>query len=267
MNSDTPSTKNAVPEKSSFHIRLPDAAEMNLDQDEEFCLLEIDGAERKIRFHDYDEVYSQPGLYEYLIYELLECRSPQVVCRLLGDQVHTSGQAPEKLRVLDLGAGNGIVGEELRKLGAQLVVGVDIIPEAASSAERDRPGVYDDYLVADIADPGAAERKRLVDHQFNALTCVGALGFGDLPPEAFGVAFNYVADGGWVAFTIKERFLTDADSSGFGRLINRCADEGILEVHTSERYQHRLNVNKEPIHYTAIIATKQRNIPVEFFDA
>jgi hypothetical protein len=30
------------------------------------------------------------------------------------------------------------------------VVGVDIIPEAQEAADRDRPGVYEDYYVVDL---------------------------------------------------------------------------------------------------------------------
>ena len=41
-----------------------------------------------------------------------------------------------QLRVLDVGAGNGMVGEELDRMGAKHIVGVDIIPEAAEAAQR-----------------------------------------------------------------------------------------------------------------------------------
>jgi 2-polyprenyl-3-methyl-5-hydroxy-6-metoxy-1,4-benzoquinol methylase len=261
-------TKRPAPEKpladsASFHIRMPDQ-DSKYDQDEEFCILEVGGEERTLRFHNYDEIYALPGLYERLFYDLLECNSPKVVCDLLGAELDKAGQSPARLRVLDLGAGNGIVGEELRKLGAQHVVGADIIPEAAASATRDRPDVYADYRVVDITDLSPQEHDVLVAHRFNALTCVAALGFGDIPPAAFSSAFNLVADGGWIAFTLKERFLSESDGSGFGRLIKRCADEGVLEVRASERYRHRLSMAGEPLYYTAMIATKHRDIPDEF---
>lgn len=263
MSSD--STRQPAPEKpladsASFHIRMPDE-ESKFDQDEEFCILEIAGEERKLRFHDYHEIYAMPGLYERLFYDLLECSSPKVVCDLLGAELEKAGEAPAGLRALDLGAGNGIVGEELRKLGAGHVVGVDIIPEAGRAAARDRPGTYADYRVVDIADLSRADRDALLGHRFNALTCVAALGFGDIPPAVFSAAFNLVADGGWIAFTLKERFLSESDVSGFGRLIKRCVDEGVLEVRSSERYRHRLSIAGEPLYYTAMIATKHGDIP------
>ena len=58
--------------------------------------------------------------------------------------------------MLDLGAGNGMVGEALREHGFEEITGVDITPEAGEAAERDRPGVYADYHVCDLLDPPAA---------------------------------------------------------------------------------------------------------------
>ena len=46
-----------------------------LSQDEEWCEITIDGVAHRIRFHDYHELYSVPGLYEQLFCERLECWS------------------------------------------------------------------------------------------------------------------------------------------------------------------------------------------------
>ena len=50
------------------------------------------------------------------------------------------------------------------------------------------------------------------------LICVAALGFGDIPPEAFMAAFEQVTEGGWVAFCIKDEFISEEDRSGFSKL-------------------------------------------------
>ena len=61
--------------------------------------------------------------------------------------------------MLDIGAGNGMVGEQLVDMGAEQVGGVDIIEEAAQALERDRPGIYKDYDVADLTNlPPMVER-------------------------------------------------------------------------------------------------------------
>jgi predicted TPR repeat methyltransferase len=197
----------------------------------------------------------------------LECCSPQVVVDLLHEVVAADGQHPGDLKVLDFAAGNGMVAEELQSMGVRSAVGVDILPEAAMAAERDRPGVYEDYVVCDLTADGADDHPVLRDFGANLLTTVAALGFGDIPPRAFATAYGYIAQDGWVAMTIKDDFLTVADDSGFSRLITRMHAEGLLEVEVDHRYQHRLAVSGEPLHYHAYVARKRGGIPAEWLDA
>jgi predicted TPR repeat methyltransferase len=247
----------AEPETTEqFVLRLPDAAKAGADQDEEWCEVVWRGRRRHIRFHDYEAVYSIPGLYEELIYSRLRCESPRVIARMLAAELDRRGQHPRELRVLDLGAGNGIVGRELAGLGVNHLVGVDILEAAATAAERDHPGLYDDYLVGDLGDPGDTAAERLGAHSLNALTCVAALGFGDIPPTVFAEALTRVDAPGLVAFTIKDRFLEESDPSGFEKLVRRLVESGELVVLASERYRHRLSWAGEPLHYVAMLAEK-----------
>jgi predicted TPR repeat methyltransferase len=246
-----------------FDIRFP-ARERVISQDEEWCEVGFNGAARRIRFHDYADIYAIPGLYEQLFYDELECRSPKTVTTLLGEELSREGAAADQLTILDVGAGNGMVGEELTHLGAGSVVGVDIIEEAALAAERDRPEVYDDYFVVDLTAIPGNVRPKLEARRFNCLTSVAALGFGDIPPLAFAEAYNLIADGGWVAFTIKEDFLSERDGTGFSRLIRRMLGEDTLELRGERRYRHRLSVTREPLHYVAMVARKQRSVPVDW---
>lgn len=236
-------------------LRMP-GGEETLAQDEEWCEVVVGGELRRIRFHDYAELYEVPGLYERLFYDELGCCSPQTVVGLLADDLRRSGEDPADLEVLDIGAGNGMVGEELAGLGAGSIVGVDIVEEAARAVERDRPGVYDDYVVTDLTDMGPAERATLGRHRFTCLTSVAALGFGDIPPEAFAAAYELIEPEGRVAFTIKEDFLADEDPSGFASLIRQMLDEGILALRARRRYRHRLSCQGRPLHYVAMLAHK-----------
>jgi predicted TPR repeat methyltransferase len=236
-----------------FDIRFPDSNE-TADQDEEFCEVVLDGEVRRIRFHDYDEIFDVPGLYEQLFSDELRCTSPEVVVDLLAESVPLEG-----LRVLDLGAGNGMVGERLAKLGVGELVGVDIIPEAATATDRDRPGVYDDYVVGDMTDLPRDDHRRLEDRNFTCLTSVAALGFGDVPPEAFTAAYELVQDEGFVAFCIKEDFLgaDESEASGFARLMRGLIEQGELEVIGEQRYDHRNSAVGDPLSYVALVARKQ----------
>lgn len=240
-------------------LALPHRSEA-YSQDSEWCVVQVDGVWQRIRFHDYGRIYDVPSLYERLFYDVLECRSPAFVGELLRETLLDHGFEPA-LRVLDLGAGNGIMGEEMVKSGAQLVVGVDILEQAKAAAVRDRPDVYADYLAIDMFHLGQDHARHLKTYQFDCLTCVAALGFGDIPPECFRNAYNLVEDGGWVAFTIKDDFLTDRDTSGFAHMIRGAIREGRLQRHRMERYQHRRATTGEPLYYTAIIGSKVSDLP------
>jgi predicted TPR repeat methyltransferase len=237
-------------------IRLPGEIDGVVDQDQEWCEIEVDGRSRRLRFHDYAEIYAIPSAYEKIFYEELQCSSPGVVRGLLERALINTGYDASSLRVFDVGAGNGLVGAEMRALGASLVVGADIIPEAAEAAVRDRPEVYDDYLVVDLTALGEADKERLRGHEFNCLTCVAALGFGDMPPEAFLEAVRFVSPSGWLAFCIKDRFLADEDESGFAKLVRGLMEDGTLEVLERQRYVHRLDMRGRPLHYEAVVARR-----------
>lgn len=220
--------------------------------------MNVDGEVRRIRFHDYHEIYTVPGLYEQLFYDELKCDSPRTIATLLGEQLDDTSAAD--LRVLDVGAGNGMVGEELDRMGAKHIVGVDIIEEAAEAAQRDRPGIYDDYVVVDLTDVPPATHAELSEHRFNCLTTVAALGFGDIPPEAFTEAYNLVEDGGLIAFNIKEKFVEDGDRSGFEELISQSLENGTMDLQAERRYRHRLSVAGDPLYYMAMVARKRADI-------
>ncbi|MFP5021769.1 class I SAM-dependent DNA methyltransferase [Pseudonocardia phyllosphaerae] len=244
-------------ERSAFRLALPEPT-ASYEQDAEYCVVDTGSGWVEHRFHDYDRLYTIPGLYEKLFYEILQCQSPPVVCDLLAAQLRAQDVDPSSLRVLDVGAGNGIVAEELKARGVGKVVGVDIIPEAREAAERDRPGTYADYHVVDLTALGTDRAAAIASGGFDALTCVAALGFGDIPPEAFRAAFDMVADDGFVAFTLRDDFLTEGDTSGFAGLISSLLDSGELEELDSTVYRHRLATSRDPLLYRAVVARKRR---------
>ena len=249
-------------ETSIEAIQLPTKSDGRLSQDEEWCVVSVEGSLKKIRFHDYASIYEIPGLYEQLFYDRLKCSSPFRVSRLLADVIREHGQRQEDLRVLDLGAGNGMVGDELHSLGVKTLVGVDIIPEARSAAVRDRKGVYQEYFVTDMTDLSEDTARRLVSKELNCLSTVATLGFGDIPPKAFATALSLVSTPGWLAFNIKEDFLYERDESGFARLVRELRRSELIRIEAYRRYRHRLAIDGRPIYYVAMIATKQKQIPL-----
>ncbi len=248
-------------------IQFPPADVRELCQDEVYFYLLDGGSRTKIRLHDYDRIYEVPGLYEQVVYERLKCQSPATVVEVLRDSVLPSQQQFNELRVLDLGAGNGMAGEELKKHGVSRLIGVDIIPEARAATERDRPGIYDSYYVMDFAQLSDEDRDELNSWSPDCLISVAALGFGDIPANAFLEAFNMIAKDGWVAFNVKETFLDRSDDSGFSQLIRELIFSEYLDLYHLKRYRHRFSIEGEPLYYFALGGKKAGDVSASFYDS
>ena len=249
-----------------YRIQFPPADSVELGQDEVFFTLVEDGEAKRLRFHDYDEIYKRPGLYEQLFYDRLRCHSPEKVADLLQRALNTVREPITELRVLDLGAGNGMMGEVLKRSGVARLVGADIIPEALEAAYRDRPNVYDDYVVADLMKLDSDTLAQLREWGFDCLTCVAALGFGDIPPRAFFNAMKLVRTDGWLAFNIKESFLDHTEHTGFSRLVRELIFSKYLDIYHLELYRHRLSMEGTQLFYYALVGRMTASIPENFLE-
>lgn len=100
------------------------------------------------------------------------------------------------LCVLDVGAGNGFVGQELRDAGVEKIYGVDIEINAKNAVDRDRPRVYKKYYVENFMCLPIPLKKEMEEKSFNCMTTVAALGFDDIPPNVFAEKFQYSLNSG-----------------------------------------------------------------------
>jgi len=241
----------------SIEIELPKSSQQ-LDQDEEWVIVKRGNRQEKIRLHDYGNIYKIPGLYERIFCQRLKCNSPKVMCDLLEE---ARGDMAD-CRALDFGAGNGMVGEEIMKRGGDSVVGIDIIDEAKEAAERDRAGVYEDYYITDMNELDDKNAEKLRQYRFNTLISVAALGFEDIPPKAFLNAFNLLQNDGWIAFNIKDRFLSNNDDTGYKDIIAGIREDN-LTILRKKRYCHRLSLSGEELYYIAIAGKKIRGVNLE----
>jgi SAM-dependent methyltransferase len=245
--------------RQRYKIRFPLTEPHALGQDEAFFILEEKGQTTEIRFHDYGELYKRPGLYEQLFYDRLKCNSPTKVADILYQAINESTCPFSELRVLDVGAGNGMMGQVLMNLGVARIVGLDILVEAYQAAERDRPGTYDAYYSVDLADIPKDTEDELKSWKFDCMTCVAALGFGDIPAEVFLSAFNLIENNGWIAFNIKETFLDSNDITGFSLLIRKMINNQFLDIYHIERYCHRISIDGRSLYYFAIVGRKTQD--------
>ena len=248
-------------------IQFPKPESSNLNQDEAYFYLQGSGGQRKIRFHDYDEIYQVQGLYEQVFYDRLKCTSPGKVTSILESSVKQSEDKFTELRVLDFGAGNGMMGEELKEHGVSRLIGVDILPEAYEATVRDRPGLYDAYYVEDFTNLNQDTKDNIASWQCDCMVTVAALGFGDIPTKAFIEAYNIIKAEGWIAFNIKESFFDNIDESGFSKMIRELIFSKYLDVYHIERYRHRLSIDGEPLYYFAIAGRKKADVPEDFLES
>ena len=250
--------------KQRYRIQFPPLQGHELGQHEAYFYLVENGQKTRLRFHDYDEIYSRPGLYEQIFYDRLKCNSPQLVGEILHRTLQACGERLTERRAFDFGAGNGIMGDVLKSYGVSRLVGADILPEAKEAVYRDRPGVYDEYYVADFTQLTPPLKDEISKWSIDCLTSVAALGFGDIPPAAFFEAMQFVQEGGWIAFNIKDTFLDKSDTSGFSRFVRELIFSEYLDVFHMEKYRHRLSMEGLPIFYFALVARKAAEIPDDF---
>lgn len=216
-------------------------------------------ARRRIGFHDYAELYAVPGLYERVFYEELGMCSAAEVVDLLAEILEVEGVDPADLRVLDFGAGNGAGGEQLRAIGVGSVVGLDLEPAAAVAARRDRPGVYDDFLVMDVGTATPEELEALAGRGFNCLVAIAALGFGHVPAAVLERALALVPSGSLIAFPIADELLPDradaeARATGYPDLLEGLLDGRLARSVAERPYRHRVTTTGEDHLALAVVA-------------
>jgi hypothetical protein len=222
--------------------------------DGEYVGLRAPGADREeiVHLHSYERIYRVAGLYEHIVGELLGCRSPEVAAEALARALATLRLDPAQLRLLDLGAGTGLVGELVRALGVETVIGLDSLAAARAACLRDRPGIYADYLVGDLADPTPSLLERLGAAHPNALIAAGAFGGTHMPASAFAAGLALLPADSPVVFTIHEQWTATDQPGGFRTPIAELIGSGRLVLLERSRFEHRLTTTGEPIVYELI---------------
>src|SRR5947209_2813059 len=161
-----------------------------------------DGHVHEFTLHDYAQLYAVPGAYEQIVQDRLGCRSPAELAAMLGEAVDQAGWERDRVRVLDIAAGNGVSGEALAAQGLHPVLGTDIVAAARAAALRDRPDLYDQYLTLDLLALTDDERASVTALAANALTCVAPVGEdgSELPPAALVAAAGLLASDALVVY-------------------------------------------------------------------
>jgi hypothetical protein len=241
---------------STFTISFP-PQEAERPGDEIVDVRFADGRTESLRIHDYDRVYAVPGLYEEIVQHRLDCRAPAEVASLLAEGADRLGRPRGEVRVLDVGAGNGVSGEAQAALGLNPVVGVDILPEARLAALRDRPGLYDLYLSTDLRELDTDAVREVHALAPNALACVGAMGSGHLPAGALAAALDLLTDDALFSYAVDPE-LDEPSAQALRDLIAGMERAGRMEELERRRYRHRLTVNGRERWWDAVLARVEK---------
>jgi len=225
-------------------------------QSDEFFLATIDGDERRFNIHDYDTLYAVPWLYDIALYHGLKCRTPTEMADAI-DGVWTDADVDRPgLKVLELGAGSGVFGQELRRIGAGRLEAIDISNLAAQAASRDRPGLYDAYYVDDLTQLRDEVQNALRATRFNVVAMASATGWGNhIPMDGFQRAFELLEPGGWFIFHVKPND-PDPECIELCQWIDQKVDAGELNQNYRASHFHRRSSNGQDIFYDVVIGKK-----------
>lgn len=102
---------------------------------------------------------------------------------------------PASVRVLDAGAGTGLVGAALNALGFSRICAVDLSPRMIGQARA--KAVYDGHVVADIGHPLP------FDPEFDAVIACGVFTIGHAPARAIGNLLDVLRPDGLLCLTLR----------------------------------------------------------------
>lgn len=116
--------------------------------------------------------------------------SPQAAAKVLAKYVDND------VRVLDAGAGTGLVGSELAKLGFNNLVAIDLSQGMLDKASR--KNVYQELRQMVMGEP-----LDFTTDSFYAVISVGVLTLGHAPPSSFDELVRITKPGGYIVFSLR----------------------------------------------------------------
>ncbi|THB63202.1 MAG: class I SAM-dependent methyltransferase [Desulfovibrio sp.] len=103
----------------------------------------------------------------------------------------------KQARILDAGAGTGLVGEMLNQAGYHNIDALDISREMLDIAATKQ--VYQNLIQADMS-----QTLDVDDNAYDAVVCVGTFTYGHVRAEAFNELVRITNPEGFICFTVRE---------------------------------------------------------------
>ena len=173
--------------------------------------------------HELAERYDQWAKeYDADLGQDFEYRAPQIAAEFFARYV------PREARILDAGAGTGIVGEVLDKLGYNNMVAMDLSKGMLEEARQ--KNVYRELhqmLMGETLDFAA--------NSFGAVVSVGVLTVGHAPASSLDELIRVTKPGGYIVFTLRPDVY---ENNGFKEKQTELESEGKWKlVEVSEKFQ------------------------------
>jgi predicted TPR repeat methyltransferase len=135
--------------------------------------------------------------------------------------------------VLDVGAGTGLVGEQLRALGVWDIDGVDLSADMLGVAAT--KGYYRDLIEADITQPMPGARK------YAGIVSAGTFTLGHVGPEGVVTLLNAAKPGALFVISVNAQHF---ESAGFAAMLTDIADQiSDLTFKDTRIYDDRANAD------------------------
>ena len=185
-----------------------------------------DNEELAKRYDEWAESYDQ---------ELEEDYGWQIP-RLIAEEL--SHLTPKTGRILDSGAGTGLVGQFLGAMGYGDLVAMDLSNEMLNKARE--KGVYGEFHQMDLA-----ETLGFPDDSFDAVVCAGVLTFSHAPAKSLNEMVRVTKPGGHLLYSLR----TDAyESMGFEEIIKGLDGEGKWKLLEKKGHQSFAQKEQEVVH-------------------
>jgi predicted TPR repeat methyltransferase len=159
-------------------------------------------------------------------------------------QLFASHQKDKSARILDVGSGTGLAGEELARLGFENIDALDYSPEMLGVArlrETDGRAVYKTMIEADLNHP-----LKLASESYDGMIATGLFTHAHVGASCLRELFRLLKPNSLFATTVHKDVWA---SGGFETTVHELEDEGILKTLHSREGKY-FETDQEPMgHY------------------
>lgn len=153
-------------------------------------------------YKNYAETYDEES------HKVLGYSAPESAAKALIKHA-AEGNLSKDMRILDAGAGTGLAGEWLNKLGYTNLDALDASPDMIEKAKLkmiDGKSLYKNFYVAYLG-----ENLEIETNAYDAILCVGTFAMGHARGKAMPELQRVVKPGGLICFTVRNCVLDDPE--------------------------------------------------------